>query len=297
MNFQIISIGSVMWDIIGKSAIVTERGDDVPGIISREPGGVAFNIAHNLVSHGRRPILLSAIGRDPEGSDLISTCLNLGFDMDHIYRPSDLPTDHYIGIEDPNGLVLAIAQTSTVEICSNKLIRPLLNGTLGSMTAPFKGTIIIDTNLATKTLADIANSPEFSECDIKLAAASPYKAKRLLPFLGRPNCTIYCNLNEAETICQSTFTTSREAVEHLLQRGAARAVVTNGTKAVSEGGQLSGIITALPSAVSVKRVTGAGDVFMASHLNAELMGCSREQALDRALLAAKQHITSEAKKL
>lgn len=293
----IICIGSVMWDIIGKSSIVTDRGDDVPGDISREPGGVAFNIAHSLLSHGRQPTLLSAIGKDTEGSELINACAALGLDMDYVYRPSDLATDHYLGVEDPNGLVIAIAQTKTLETCSAKVIRPLLNGDIGTLTKPFTGTLVIDTNLSTKTLTDMANSAAFSDCDIKLTAASPHKAKRLLPFLGHPRCTIYCNLSEAETICQSFLNNSREAVEQLLKRGAAHAVVTDGTRMVSEGGQLSGILSALPAAITAKRVTGAGDVFMASHINAMLCESSREAGLERAILAATQHITSEVNKL
>ena len=293
----IVCIGSVMWDIIGKSYIVTDRGDDVPGDISREPGGVAFNIAHSLLSHGRQPTLLSAIGKDTEGSELINACAELGLDVEHVYRPTDLATDHYLGVEDPNGLVIAIAQTKTLESCSSKVIRPMLNGAIGTLTEPFTGTLIIDTNLSTKTLTDMANSAAFAECDIKLTAASPHKAKRVLPFLGHPRCTIYCNLAEAETICQSFLHNSREAVEQLLKRGAAHAVVTDGTRMVSEGGQLSGIVSALPSAISVKRVTGAGDVFMASHIHAMLSESSREAGLERAILAAKQHISSEAKKV
>ena len=294
---NIICIGSVMWDIIGRAKTVTGRGGDVPGDIIREPGGVAFNIAFNLKAHGHLPVLLSAIGKDSEGSDLMSTCADMGFEMGYTYRPSDLPSDHYIGIEDSEGLVIAIAQSKTVEICSSKIIRPLLDGRLGNLTRPFDGTVVLDSNLAAKTLADISTSAAFTDCDIKLAAASPSKARKLLPFMGLPNCTFYCNLSEAEAICQTTFSNTRNAVEHLLKRGANRAVVTHGARPVSEGGQLSGIVSALPFGVTAKRVTGAGDAFMASHINAELMEADRETALNSALLAARQHITSEANKL
>ena len=294
---NIIWIGRVLWDIIGRAKTATDSGDDVPGDILREPGGVAFNIAFNFKAHGHLPGLLTAIGKDAEGSDLITSCSDMGFNMDYAYRPSDLPSDHYIGIEDSEGLVIAIAQSKTIEICSDKVIRPLLDGRLGSLTSPFDGTVVIDSNLSSKTLANIASSAGFTECDIKLAVASPYKARKFLPFLGLPNCTFYCNLQEAEALCQQTFSNTRVAVEHLLKRGAHRAVVTHGGKPVSEGGQLSGIISALPVTVNAKRVTGAGDAFMASHINAELMEADRETALNSALLAARQHITSEANKL
>ena len=47
---DILCIGSVLWDIIGRTdAALGERGD-VPGRITRLPGGVALNIAMTLNS-------------------------------------------------------------------------------------------------------------------------------------------------------------------------------------------------------------------------------------------------------
>ncbi|MEM6307824.1 MAG: kinase, partial [Pseudomonadota bacterium] len=44
-NPDIICIGSVLWDIIGRSTRAMQAGSDVPGRITRLPGGVAMNIA------------------------------------------------------------------------------------------------------------------------------------------------------------------------------------------------------------------------------------------------------------
>ncbi|MEY8840710.1 kinase, partial [Cribrihabitans sp. XS_ASV171] len=42
-NPDILCIGSVLWDIIGRSASHMRQGSDVPGRITRLPGGVAMN--------------------------------------------------------------------------------------------------------------------------------------------------------------------------------------------------------------------------------------------------------------
>jgi len=42
---DILCIGSVLWDVIGRSASHMQVGSDVPGRITRLPGGVAMNIA------------------------------------------------------------------------------------------------------------------------------------------------------------------------------------------------------------------------------------------------------------
>lgn len=63
---DILCIGSVLWDIIGRSSMEMRRGSDMPGRITRLPGGVAMNIAMTLARFGLKPALLSAIGRDDE---------------------------------------------------------------------------------------------------------------------------------------------------------------------------------------------------------------------------------------
>ena len=79
---DIICIGSVLWDVIGRSASVMRQGSDVPGRISRLPGGVAMNIAMTLARFGMAPALLTAIGRDVEGDELIAACRARGLITD-----------------------------------------------------------------------------------------------------------------------------------------------------------------------------------------------------------------------
>ena len=106
---DILCIGSVLWDVIGRSASHMAKGADVPGRIIRLPGGVALNIAMTLVRFGLRPALLSALGRDAEGEELAAECARMGLDVAHLYRSDDLPTDVYMAVEGGNGLIAAIA--------------------------------------------------------------------------------------------------------------------------------------------------------------------------------------------
>ena len=71
---DILCIGSVLWDVIGRTAAAMRLGSDVPGRITRLPGGVAMNIAMTLRRFGLRPALLTAIGRDAEGDELLAVC-------------------------------------------------------------------------------------------------------------------------------------------------------------------------------------------------------------------------------
>lgn len=289
---DIICIGSVLWDVIGRSASHMRHGSDVPGRITRLPGGVVMNIATTLARFGMRPTLLSAIGRDPEGDELIAACRHLGMTTAHIYRSDDLPTDRYMAIEAANGLIAAIADAHSLEAAGAKILGPLHDGTLGSAEAPFAGLVALDGNLTLSLLEDIACSPAFDAADLRVAPASPGKAERLLPFLRHARATLYVNLEEAGLLCHTTFSDSISAAGDLVRRGARRVLVTDGGNAATEA-DTHDLISAVPPAVLVTRVTGAGDTFMAAHIAAEAEGAARDRALERALAAAASYVSGD----
>ena len=289
---DILCIGSVLWDVIGRAANHMRIGSDVPGRITRLPGGVAMNIAMTLRRFGMTPALISAIGRDAEGEELVAEAQRMGLVTDHLYRSDDLPTDVYMAIEGANGLIAAIADAHSLEAAGDKILRPLADGRLGSIAAPFKGTVALDGNLTEELLQTIATSPLFTNADLRVAPASPGKAARLLALMNHPSATLYVNLEEAGLLCQTTFPTSAEAAAALLKRGAHRVLVTDGGNAASEG-TAGDIISHTPPAVMVTRVTGAGDTFMAAHIASEAQGMDRAAALIRAGNAAATYVSGE----
>lgn len=265
-------------------------GADVPGRITQIPGGVAMNIAMTLRRLGMAPALLSAIGQDVEGAALDLACQNMGLITDYIYRPKDLPTDKYMAIECSGGLVAAIADAHSLEAAGAKILEPLISGPLGTADTPWENRIVLDGNLTEALLADIASSQAFAKADISLAPASPGKATRLLPFLGHPRVTLYVNLEEAGLLLKSAPQTSQEAAEALCQKGAARAIVTNGAHSTCIATSKQ-VFSLTPPQVELVRVTGAGDTFMAAHIAAEWRGETGEVALEQALKVAADFVS------
>jgi len=290
---DIVCIGSVLWDSIGRAAGEMRLGDDVPGRITRQPGGVALNIAKTLRRFGLKPALLSAVGRDGEGEALVAACARLGLITDHLYRPDDLPTDRYMAIESAGGLIAAIADAHALEATGERILRPLLDGRLGSAVAPWRGLIALDGNLTEALMADIAASGLFERADLRIAAASPDKAGRLAPLLTHPRATFYVNLNEAGVLAGARFEGASAAARGLLDRGAARVLVTHGGHPAAFGARGHSVIGATPPPVKVTRVTGAGDSLMAAHIVAEQRGAAPAAALAAALAAAAAHISGE----
>ena len=293
MTPDILCIGSVLWDIIGRSPLSMRLGSDVPGRITRLPGGVAMNIAMTLRRFGMTPALLTASGRDAEGAELGAACERLGLVTTHVYRSDDLPTDRYMAIEGANGLIAAIADAHSLEAAGDKVLRPLEDGRLGRAEEPWTGPIALDGNLTEALLAEIAASPLFAHADLRVAPASPGKAGRLLPLLVHPSATLYVNLEEANILARADADTAPEAAQALLARGAGRVLVTNGGALAAEGRRDEGVIMGQPPQVLVTRVTGAGDTFMAAHLVAERRGADRQSALDEALRAASTYVSGD----
>lgn len=289
---DILCIGSVLWDIIGRAPVAMRAGSDVPGRIIRLPGGVAMNIAMTLARFGLRPALLSAVGRDPEGEDLVREAASLGLETAMLYRSEDLPTDSYMAIEGAGGLIAAIADAHSLEQVGDKILRPLADGRLASEAAPWTGPVALDGNLTHELLMRIAASPLFRAADLRVAPASPGKAERLLALLGHPSATFYVNREEAGLICRTSFNDAARAARGLVAQGVHRALVTDGGAMAAEacGDRLR---SARPPEVLVTRVTGAGDTFMAAHIASEVQGMDPDTALTRALDAAAAHVSGE----
>jgi sugar/nucleoside kinase (ribokinase family) len=290
---DILCIGSVLWDVIGRSSAHMRVGSDVPGRISRLPGGVAMNIAMTLARFGLTPALLTTIGRDAEGDELIATCLAKGMVTDHIYRSDDLPTDIYMAIEGANGLVAAIADAHSLEAAGDKILRPLTDGSLGSAKTPYSGLIALDGNLTTDLLSSISKSQYFAAADLRVAPASPGKAERLLPLLSHPGATLYVNLEEANLLLRAEFTSSESAARALLDKGAHRVSVTDGGRSATVAGPAGQVVTQTPPEVLVTRITGAGDTYMAAHIAAETQGANAADALAAALRAAATYVSGD----
>jgi len=269
-----------------------QAGSDVPGRITRIPGGVAMNIAMTLGRFDLRPALLSAVGRDQAGQQLIEEAGRMGLITEYVYRSDDLPTDVYMAIEGANGLIAAIADAHSLEAAGARILAPLGDGRLGSAGTPWNGPIALDGNLTTDLLRDIAASPLFEKADLRVAPASPGKAERLLALIGHPTATLYVNLEEAGLLCHREFDTSTTAAKALIDKGVRRTLVTDGARSATLADGAT-VLTKTPPEVLATRITGAGDTFMAAHIASEVQGYDAEAALDRALHAAATYVSGE----
>jgi sugar/nucleoside kinase (ribokinase family) len=289
---DILCIGSVLWDMIGRTDLDMAPGNDKPGRIVRRPGGVALNIAMMIRRFGMAPALVSVLGDDAAGRELLACCQAMGLDCRAMLIDTALPTDQYMAIEAQGALVAALADAHSLEAAGARILEPLADGRLGSLQAPWAGLVALDGNLTETLLAEIAQSPLFAAADLRIAPASPGKAARLRPLLDHPRATLYVNREEAGILTGTRPANAAAAAEALIAAGARRVLVTAGAEMAVEA-SAAGRLSAVPPPVEARRITGAGDTFMAAHIAAERAGAARQEALDRAVGAAAAYVSGE----
>lgn len=280
---SIICIGAAHWDIIGHSPRLSGTGQDVPGVIRRTPGGVALNIAVALARQRHAPTLISVIGKDQAGDQLLEWLGASGVITNKLKQSDQHVTDSYLALEGPQGLIGAVAVSNALESLSESDL-PAISVAAGDL-------VILDSGLSLEFLTALSRSLLRQQIDLRLTAAAPAKADRLATFFGYRGCTFYLNLEEAARLCASKFDDGPSAAHALLARGAERVLITDGSKSVTDADTTETIILT-PPAITAQRVTGAGDIFAATHISSELGGMTRHEALVAAITAASAHVAS-----
>ncbi|MEL6598744.1 MAG: PfkB family carbohydrate kinase [Pseudomonadota bacterium] len=280
---SVTCIGAFHWDTVAHATHSLDPGADVPGVVRRSPGGVAYNVANELIHHGFNAQLLSVVGRDSDGDALLNLCALRGIDTDMVIRHPTLRTDQYVAIEGRGGALFgAIADTLALDEIGISLLDPLRQ-------RRFNGVVVVDGNLSPHVLAELAAASSLRDADMRVVPASPDKAPRLRDFLVMTECTIYANLAEANAILNGEHAQAEAAARDLAALGARMAVVTNGSASAAIA--RSGLVySATPPPVIAGSVTGAGDAFVAGHIAAQLRGEMDWNALKGGLQSAARHM-------
>ena len=114
-NAGLAVVGAAHWDIVGRADRSMALGTDSPGLIARQPGGVAATVAAQLAKRKMPAILFTAVGDDHEGDLLTGAFVEAGLGTSRILRTAGSRTDSYLVIEDQTVMVAAIADCRCLE--------------------------------------------------------------------------------------------------------------------------------------------------------------------------------------
>ena len=280
----VLVLGAAGVDVIGRLESDLKPASSTPARIRRSYGGVARNVAENLARLGHSVRLISVVGEDDSGDNMLEHAAEAGVDVSAVLRTPDYPTGYYMGVVNESGaLRFAVDDMRLMDEITSKFLK--------EREELFKSSsmVFVDANLPKKTLRTAISLARRAKIPICADPTSSSLAERLTSFLPRfflvtPNC------KEASVLTGLSF----EASERQAATEAARALVNQGVKvalvALAEFGvvyatsETTGYIPAIRTPISAP--TGAGDAMTAAVLFALLNDIELDDAIRLGVSAA-----------
>jgi len=255
----VVVIGIAGLDIRGRTRETLVPATSNPGTVRLTAGGVGRNIAENLARLDVPTALLTAVGEDPFGEQVLAQTAAAGVDLSHVLRTAEYPTATYLAIVDTDGSLavglddMGIAAAITPEYISahRRLIRAA-------------GMLVLDGNLHPPAIRRAFSLAKRYDVPVCVDPTSVVLAERFKGYLDR--CTIMApNLAEAEVLCGCHIYTqadAAQAAQQMVAAGVQVALITLGAGGVVYATpEVSGHIPAIRC--PVVDATGAGDALTA----------------------------------
>ncbi|MFZ5818293.1 MAG: carbohydrate kinase family protein [Chloroflexota bacterium] len=280
-DLPVLVLGGAGIDVIGRLEADLKPATSNPARIRRSYGGVARNVAENLARLGQPARLLTVIGEDDAGQELLAHTAEAGVDVSAVIRTRDYPTGFYMGVVGGGGAL-------QFAVDDMRLLDEMTPHYLQEQETLFKSSslVFVDANLPVKTLraaVNLAKRARIPICADPTSTALAVKLTPLLPklFLVTPNG------KEAGVLTGLSWDASERKAAREAAREAARMLVGQGVKialvALAEFGvvyataETTGHIPAIRTRIGDP--TGAGDALTA----AVLFGLLNDIPLDDAI--------------
>jgi pseudouridine kinase len=288
----VLVIGACGIDIVGRSQNDLLSGTSNPAYIRISYGGNARNVAENLVRLGQPAILLSTVGDDQYGKQLIHHTAGAGVDTSRIQISPDHSTGSYLAIVQRGELQFALDDMRITSAITSEYI--LQHEHLFDECS----LLYVDGNIPPATLKVIVDIAQRSNLPVCADPTSSTLAENFVPFLDKlflfsPNryeAAIYCdNLTSSEESERGL-----QAAKQLLALGVDFAIVTLAEYGVSYAtSETSGHIRAIRT--EIVDPTGGGDALVAAVMYAILTGIPADESVRLGVSAATltlKHISS-----
>ena len=275
---RVIVVGGANVDIKVQTLERAVPGTSNPGRASRALGGVGRNVAETLARLGVPVSLISAVGSDALGEELLQVTAGAGVEVGRVLRVPGALTGTYTAVLDVSGeLLIAVAAMDVMDA--------LTPAALKACQALFGGAawIVADGNLSEEALSRVLELGAGAGVQVAFEPVSVPKAGRLLPALraGLTPHMVTPNVAELSALVgrsvDDTPASIRGAALILHRQGMQTVWVRRGAQgsllSTSEGWHALQALSA-----DVVDVTGAGDAMLAAFLAARLAGESELRA-------------------
>lgn len=286
-DHQVLLIGAAGIDMkVRASTLAIEPGQSNPGKIRWGWGGVARNIAENLGRLGVSVQLITAVGDDQAGKEILAQLHSVGVETDAAIIAEGRETAAYVGLHHLDGRLWAAFDDM-------QIIQEITPGHINRYRSLFKEAemVCIDANLAPRTLETVFRLARTYDVPVCADPTTPLLAHRLQPFLTEL-LAITPNRREAEALLGDTLADDDallQGARRLMQKGVNLAVITLGADGLSYAtSEESGRLPAFQS--EVVDPVGAGDALTAAVVYGLLEDFPPSEAVRLGLAGAAQTI-------
>ena len=258
--------------------IVGEVLFDVMPDGNRVLGGAPFNVAWHLEAFGLRPLLITRVGVDKSGDEVLAAMASWGMDTSGVQRDDAHPTGRVeVDLDDGEPTFRILPDQAYDHLDGGLTVRSAAGSTFSLL---YHGSLISRGEVSRSSLDDLAKgfrAPVFVDVNLR----DPWWNRE--DVVASVRRATWVKLNEAELDLLADDSDSTTAEVFLADHGLDAVIVTRGGRgAVVVDGR--GVFEATPPAeVEVVDTVGAGDAFSAVFILGLILGWSTEVTLERAL--------------
>ncbi len=284
---QVLVIGAAALDMkVRVREAEAKTGQSNPAFIQTSWGGVARNIAENLVRLGAGVQFITAIGGNEIGHNLIDYLHGVGIETDATLLLTGYETPAYVGLHQESALWMAFDDMDIVQEITPEHLRAHRDLFQDA------DMICLDANPSTQALETIFELAQQYEVPVCVDPTTAALAPKLRPFLAEIG-TLTPGLKEAEALLERPLPNAdailRGARTLSQQMGIKLAIITQGAEGLSyattdESGRLP------PFEAEVIDPTGTGDALTAAIAYGLLEDLAPSEAVRLGLAAAAQTI-------
>ena len=255
----VVVIGASNIDIGGTAYKKLIRADSNRGKITLDFGGVGRNIAHNLALLGVNVFLISAVGDDIIGKEIIKHCENAGIRTDHIKIIDKCNSSIYIYINNCSGdMEIAMSQVDIADNITPQYLDSLKDVINGAQA------VITDCNI---TQDSILHLKEICKVPLYIDPVSVTHASKIKGNLKGIH-SIKPNILEAEYLSDIKINDEgdyKKAAKSIIEQGVEKVFISLGEKGMIAADKNDIFFTERYPA-DVLCTTGAGDAASAAIL-------------------------------
>ena len=267
----IAGIGGANMDIHGRSGSPLIMRDSNPGTLHMSLGGVCRNICENLAMLGSNVKLVTVLGDDDNGRNILRGCEAVGIDMSHVRILPGERSSSYVSILDETGdMMLAMSDMHIIKRMDERFVED------NEQVLSRADIVVCDGNLSVATverLTEVCLSPLY------LDPVSTAWAKQMKPFIGYFD-TGKPNRMELEALTDMPVERVDQVIaacDALLKKGVRRVFVSLGQEGMIYRGREGTVHRIARRYPDLVNATGAGDASMAGIVWASRQGMTADE--------------------